>query len=111
MVTIDVLNAGKDLHDQQVLRAVMAAQKTIAFRPEPWSVTVRLNFVPRGGKLAPGHWLVGVFDGEDRVAAFVASDPESAERMLGKVVSKSGDVIDSMLTQVLLKLLSSRMDG
>jgi hypothetical protein len=62
MVTvIDVLNATTILSDQDVLKMVSDVHLRVAVE-HPWGLTTSLKFVPRGGKLTPGNWLLLVLD-------------------------------------------------
>ena len=84
-IQIDIINESS-ISDAEIQAAMAALQAQITqdFAPV-WGFGADLHFVPKGGKPAPGHWWMGVFDRSDEPGALGYHDMTSEGLPFGKV--------------------------
>ena len=89
-VNVEIVNECTVLTDAQIRKAVAAVQTQVHrdFAPV-WGTDADLNFVPKGKKLRPNTWWIGVFDNSDKAGALGYHDLTNKGLPVGKVFAES----------------------
>ena len=95
-INIEIVNECTVLKDAQIKKAVTAVQTQVHrdFAPV-WGTDANLSFVPKGKKLRPDTWWIGIFDNSDKAGALGYHDLTNKGLPVGKVFAESDIQSDS----------------
>jgi len=109
-INIAIFNSSKVVSDTQLAPMVAALQKQVTRDFAPiWGIDANVVFVPKGGKVDPTYWQLGIFDNSDQAGALGYHDITAAGQPLGKVFAETdiqfGSSLSVTISHELLEML------